>query len=198
MLSWSPRATAATACLSLLLVTACAAPPNREIADAQAALSAAEAAGAEEYAPDGYRAASDAYRLANEAVMNGDYRLALNRALESRELSQTAIRQAEERLAQVRADAHRALSEVTALLGTVTGELQAAERGRMPRRTVRDARAALTSAEADVQEAGKAINEGKYDAAGAMLQGLKERLTAIGETLAGARPAQTSKRRGAR
>jgi len=74
----------------MLLVTACAAPPNREIADAQQALAAAKAAGAERYASDTYRAATEAYRLANEAVGTGDYRLALNRALESRAHAQTA------------------------------------------------------------------------------------------------------------
>src|SRR5688572_5406 len=96
MRHWSPCATAAAGCLAMLLVTACAAPPNREIADAQQALAAAKAAGAERYASDTYRAATEAYRLANEAVGTGDYRLALNRALESRDHAQRASRTAED------------------------------------------------------------------------------------------------------
>jgi len=52
---------------------------------AQGALDAARAAGAERYATAEYQAAATALKNAQDAVAQRDYRLALNHALDSRE-----------------------------------------------------------------------------------------------------------------
>jgi hypothetical protein len=180
--------------VSTILITACAAPPNREIGDAEQALKSARAAGAERYAPESYQAAAEAYRLANEAVTTSDYRLALNRALESREHSQTATREAAEARAQARDAAMQTMTEVRSLLTRVTDAADAAERARAPRGVVRDVRQALTLVETDVQKAGAAIEAEDYDEADARLATTKARLeAALADLETGLKP-QRSKR----
>lgn len=196
----SPRATAASGVTALLLVlsltTACAAPPNREIGDAEQALKTAKAAGAERYSETDYKAAADAYRQANEAVMAGDYRLALNRALESREHSLTATRSAAEGKAQARDEALRTRAEISTQLLTVTEQLDAAEKSRsMPKSVLRDVREALTLINADVQKAGAAIDAEDYMAAQEALKGVKARLDAAAGEFETAKKAQRPRRR---
>ena len=196
----SPRATAASGVTALLLVlsltAACASPPNREIADAEQALKTAKAAGAERYSDITYKAAADAYRQANEAVLAGDYRLALNRALESREHAQAATRAAAEGQALARDEALRTMAELSTQLASVTAQLDAAEKSRsMPRAVLRDVREALALINADVQKAGKAINEEDYMAAQEALKGVKARLDAAGGEFESARKSQRARRR---
>ena len=194
MYRWSPRAMAAQLLVSTVLITACAAPPNRELGDAEQALKSARAAGAERYAPESYQAAADAYRLANEAVTASDYRLALNRALESREHSKTATREAAEARAQARDVAMQTMTEVTGLLTRVTDAADTAERSRAPRGVMRDVRQALTLVETDVQKAGAAIEAEEYDEAETLLAMTKARLeAALADLEAGTKP-QRSKR----
>jgi hypothetical protein len=67
--------------LALVLLTACGTPPHKEMDQAQGAIDAARAAGADRYAADEYNAAVQSLQLANDAVDQRDYRLALNHAL---------------------------------------------------------------------------------------------------------------------
>ena len=88
-----PWCRAGLACvLAALLASACTSPPNKEMDQAQGAIDAARAAGAERYAATELAAANTALKNANDAVQQGDYRLALNHALDSREQAQNAAR----------------------------------------------------------------------------------------------------------
>src|SRR5581483_9749899 len=75
--------------LLLLCVTFTAAcaddPPTKEMNQAQGAIDAARAAGAEQYAPEDFKAAVAALQRSHEAVTQRDYRQALNDALDARE-----------------------------------------------------------------------------------------------------------------
>jgi hypothetical protein len=195
----SPRATVAlglTVTVLVVTIAACAAPPNREIADAEQALKAAKATGADRYAVESYTAAADAYRLANEAVLAGDYRLALNRALESREFAQTAGRLAAEGQARARDEALKTMADVSSHLSRVTAQLDAAEKARSMSITVmRDVRQALTLINADVQKAGAAINDEDYMAAQEALKTVKLRLDTASGEIESARKVQRARRR---
>src|SRR5689334_21875245 len=104
---WLPCAT-----LTLTLaVAACGDPPDKEIQQAQGAIDAAKAAGAEQYAPDEYAAAQKALKDASDAVSDHDYRLALNHALDAREHAQTAAKQAGDGKAAARGEADRVLRD---------------------------------------------------------------------------------------
>src|SRR5438034_1116223 len=98
------RALSALALLASLSSAACGAPPDKELQQAQSAIEAARAAGADRFAVEEFLAAQNALARANEAVAQRDYRLALNHALDARERAQTATRDASGRVAAARKD----------------------------------------------------------------------------------------------
>jgi hypothetical protein len=182
--------------LAALLVSACAEPPNKEMDQAQGAIDAARAAGADRYAAATYTAAVDALKYANEAVALGDYRLALNHALESREQAQNAAREAAETRARRRGEVEREMAEVGALLAQAGTRIEAARKTpRLPRRVVAEAARAVAALDADVQKAGEAIRAEDYEAASATLTGVKERITEAMATIEPPAPSQTPRRR---
>ena len=99
---------------------------------AQGAIDAARAAGADRYATEEYQAAVEALKQAQEAVTQRDYRLALNHALDSRERAQTAAKEAAGQQVTLRSGAERRLGEVTAMLAQANQRLAAAESARAP------------------------------------------------------------------
>jgi len=129
---------------------------------AQGAIDAARAAGADRYATEQYGAAVTSLASAEEAVAQRDYRLALNHALESRDRAQNAAKEAASQQAALRSAAERRLGEVTALLDQGRQRFAAAETARIPRRSLTAARAAIAEAESSLQKAGTDIQEGNY------------------------------------
>lgn len=129
---------------------------------AQGAIDAARAAGADRYAADQYRGAVQALASAHTAVEQRDYRLALNHALDSRERAQSAAKEAASQQGVLRSSAERRLGEVTALLDQTRQKLKAAETARVPRRSLVIARSAVGDAEGALQKAGTEIQQGNY------------------------------------
>lgn len=150
------------AALLWALLIACAAPPTREMDQAQGSIDAARAAGADRYATEQYEAAVKALQNAENAVRQRDYRLALNYALDSRDRAQRAAKEAATQQALQRSAAERRLGEVTASLDRAKQRLKAAEGVRVPRRSLAAARTAIAEAEALMQKAGTAIQEDNY------------------------------------
>ena len=181
--------------VTLVVLPACAEPPNKEINQAQGALDTARAAGAEQYAPQEYRAAADALKAANDAVTQRDYRLALNNALDSRERAQNAARTAAETRARVRGEVERAMAEVAALLAQANARVATAAKSRSPRRTLREAQQLLARVNDDVQKAGAAMNAEDYAPAQPALIGIKERLGRVMYLLDQPQATQSSRRR---
>jgi hypothetical protein len=190
----SSRARLVVLSAALLTTLACTAPPNREIGDAEAALKGAKAAGAEQYAPESYAEAAEAYRLANEAVLAGDYRLALSRALESREHSQSATRESADVHARTRDEVLRSMTDVATLLARAGAELESAERRRVPRPLIREVRDTLALVDADVQKASAAIDQQDFVSAKGTLADVKARLDKALASLTSNRPVQPPKR----
>jgi HAMP domain-containing protein len=166
---------AVLACLLLVLATACTSPPNKEMDQAQGAIDAARAAGADRYAPAEYAAATSALKNASDAVAQGDYRLALNHAIDSREQAQNAARVAADTRAKVRGDAERSLAEVNALMTQVNAWIASPAAARTPR-TRRTAQQVVTTSTAVVQKAGSAMQAEDYAGAQKLLTETKERL----------------------
>ena len=129
---------------------------------AQGAIDAARAAGADRYATEQYEAAVKALESAHTAVEQRDYRLALSQALDSRDRAQNAAKEAASQQAVLRSGAERRLGQVTALLDQSRRRLIAAEAARIPRRSLAAARAAIGDAEISLQKAGTDIQEGNY------------------------------------
>ena len=147
---------------SLSLSIACATPPTREMDQAQGAIDAARAAGADRFAVEQYEAAVKALESAQQAVGQRDYRLALNYALDSRDRAQRSAKEAATQQAVLRSASERRLSEVTALLDRAEQQLKTADAARLPRRATTAPRAAIADAEASLQKAGTSIQEGNY------------------------------------
>jgi hypothetical protein len=167
----------APAILTLALIAAaCAEPPNTEMDQAQGALDAARAAGAEQYAPEEYRAAADALKRSQDAVAQSDYRLALNHALDSRERAQNAARLAADGKAQVRGEADRILLEVTGPIVQANARLEAARRARVPRRLLAAPAQEVATISEEVQKAREMLGAGNYLEARDLLQALKLRM----------------------
>jgi hypothetical protein len=148
--------------ISLLLASACSDPPSKEMHQAQGAIDAAKAAGAEQYAADELKAAVDALARADVAVSARDFRLALSHALDSRERAQDAAKAAVDGRAKARGDAERVLAETTALVDRAETRLKTADSGKLPRRTTEGVQRAVTTARTALQEARTALEQEDY------------------------------------
>ena len=180
--------------LAALFVAACGSPPHKEMDQAQGAIDAARAVGADRYATTEFEAATASLKLANDAVAQRDYRLALNHALESRDHAQNAAREAADTRARIRGEVERSMAEVAGLLAQANGAIAAAEKARIPRRTLTEAREALAEVNSDVQEAGAAMKADDYMAAQPSMAGIKERIEKVIASLDAAMT-QSSRRR---
>jgi hypothetical protein len=166
-----------TCLVAAVLVAGCGDPPNKEMDQAQGAIDAARAAGADRYAATEYTAATDALKRAQDAVAQRDYRQALNEALDSREHAQNAAREAADTKAQLRGEVERDMAQIASLIAEANTRLNAATRARVPRRTVDGPRRELAAVDESVQKAGAAMRADDYLAARTALQGVKERIT---------------------
>lgn len=189
MTRWLPAACV----LAALVITACGDPPNKEMDQAQGAIDAARAAGADRYAATEYTAATGALKRSQDAVALRDYRQALNEALDSREHAQNAAREAADTKAQVRGEVERDMAQIAALIAEANMRLAAATRARVPRRVLDGPRQALAAVDESVQKAGEAMKADDYLSAKAVLQGVKERITQAMSAL-GPPAAQSSRR----
>lgn len=178
-----------------LLLSACAEPPNKEMDQAQGAIDAARAAGADEYAGEQLNAAVTALKQSRDAVTQRDYRSALNYALESRDRAQNAAKQASEQRATVRGQVERALADLNALLARADRRVTLAEANRAPRRTITATKNVLAPARAAVQKASLAVARGEYAAAQRGLQGIEARVTAAIAEIEAATPARSGRAR---
>jgi len=129
---------------------------------AEGAIEAARAVGAEQYARDEFAAAQDLLKRAGEAVAQRDYRLALNYALDSREQAQNAARLAADGKAIARVEADRATSALVAALAALQSRLKAAGAGRIPPRTLAGLKNTVADGDRRLQEARTAMERGDY------------------------------------
>ena len=182
--------------IASLMFPACGGdPPDKEIQQAQGAIDAAKAVGAEQYARDEYAAAQTALKNANDAVEQRDYRLALNHALDARDRAKTAARQAADRKASARVDADRAIGAATRVLADAQARVKAAEAARTAARTLNDVRRTLTSAERQLQKARASFDGGDYPAAVQSANAALSQMQAIARTLEGTATSGAHRRR---
>ena len=150
------------AVLAAMAGAACGDPPDKEMQQAQGAIDAARAAGADQYATAEFTAAEDALKRSRDAVDQRDYRQALNNALDARERAQAAAKESVNSKAIARADATKAIAESDAALHDSRAKLKAAETARVAVRTVSNGRKAIDAGESAVQEARTAFEKEDY------------------------------------
>jgi hypothetical protein len=162
----SRAAVEAALIVAVLVAPACGGnPPEKEIQQAQSAVDAARAAGAEQYASDDYKAAADALKQCREAVSQRDYRLALNHAIESRERALIAVKEATDQKSKVRTESERALADGMQALALAHDRLKAAVAGRVAPRTLQQPRKMIAAAEASVQKSRAAMSREDFGTA---------------------------------
>lgn len=165
--------------LALFMTIGCGGePPEKEMQQAQGALDAAQAAGADTYAADEFAAARKALDNAHQAVAQRDYRLALDRALDSRERAQNAAREAADGKATARSTAERALEHAQKELDTAVARLAAVEAGKGSARRLAGPRNMLDTVTASLQEARALFQAGDYLAVPARAAAATASLTA--------------------
>ena len=170
------RKSASTCLLLVLLASGCAEPPNKEMDQAQGAIDAAQAAGADTYATSEYFSATEALNNANIAVTDNDHRLALSYALESREHAKNAARNAADAKARVRVEVDHASTELAALLAESWTILDAVGREDASRAQLEQVVSDLTAAETRLQEAGEAVEMGDYLNASVAFEGARTQI----------------------
>ena len=180
--------------VAVLVAISCAEPPHKEMDQAQGAIDAARAAGAEQYAATEYAAATQALKQANDAVTGRDYRLALNYALESREQAQNAARTAADTRAKLRGDVERSIAEAKALITQARARLEGPASAQIPRNARRNSQQRLKQLEGDLQKADAALQAEKYMEADRLLTGVKQQIQSILTTLSRGSSSQSPRR----
>ena len=180
----------------LVFSVACAEPPNKEMNQAQGAIDAARAAGADRFAAGEFKEAQDALRRSEDAVVAGDYRQALNHALDSRERAQNAAKLAVDGRADARGQAERTIAEVATLLAQAQGQLKDPDVVRLNPRLLKGPRSTVASSEKMVQEARAALAAEDYAQVPLALNGAAHQLrAAMNEIDAAVSPRPIPKRR---
>ena len=181
------------ASLFLVCALACGAPPSKELHQAQGAIDAARAAGADDYAREDYDAAVTALARAEQAVSERDYRLALSQALDSRERAQAAAKLAASQKAQVRSEAERLLAQVTSIVA-VAADRVAADGAKTPTAAIATLEDAIASARTALDDAGKALASEDYLEARRRLEGVGVALNAAMQALPAPAPPRPARR----
>jgi hypothetical protein len=183
---------------ALAFCAACSEPPQKEIDTAQRAIDAARAAGAEQYAKDAYTAATAALQTARAAAAQGDYRLALSRALDARERAQDAAKATADAKGRERTGAERAVTDATNALQELQQKIKTAATAGVPPRDLKPVQTAAESAAASLQKARAAMSQGKWNQAEAAVAAVAEDIAAKSRALddqINARAGKTTKRR---
>ena len=157
-----PFLSAALAILLALLTTACSEPPYKEMHQAQGALDAARAAGAETFANAEFRDAQQALDQSQQAVAQRDYRLALRYALDARERAQEAARAAADHKAEARGLAERAVLAAETAVRDAETRIETARAARARTRDLAPARGAMENARNALQKARAAMGKEAY------------------------------------
>jgi hypothetical protein len=162
----------------IVLAAACAEPPAKEMHQAEGAIEAARAAGAEQYAADELKLAVDGLVKYEEAVAARDFRLALAHALDSRERAQNAAKMAVDGRARARGDAERELAEAVAMVQRAETRLREPEVAKLPRRTLAPFEKAIAATSASLQEARTALQQEEYVQVGTITVRVTEQIQA--------------------
>jgi hypothetical protein len=162
--------------LSLTLTAACEDPPSRELHQAQGAIDAARAAGAETYATAELTAATTALDRARTAVDQSDYRQALSQALEARDQARAAARRAADEQARVRSDVDARVRDAEATIESLTRRLAEPDVARLPRQS-------LVAPEAGLERARQQLVAVRASLAAGDLLKAREGVLALGPVL---------------
>lgn len=169
----------------ILIVASCARPPGPQTEQAEAALEAAEAAGAQKYAPDAWNKAKQAMERMNAELAAQDKKFSLFRTFKkARTLAEEATTSANQ--AKVEADKNIAKlrSDVTTMIAELKSTLQSArtQLSRLPSSTAvgtANLRSRLNEAGRLLDQAQAELNAEQIDSAMASTGGARENIMSV-------------------
>jgi hypothetical protein len=165
---------------------------------AQGAIDAARAAGADQFARQEYDAAVQALEKSRAAVALRDYRQALSYALDARERAQAAARLGADEKARVRAEIDRALHTAEIALDRARVAWKEARSARVAARQLAGPQAEIDTADDKLRAARAAIERDDYAAARKAIDGVAARLDTLVSEIDAAVAARASRRPGRR
>ena len=171
------------------LATGCAKPPTVEMADAENAVTAAEGAGAAEYAPQEFRTAQDTLADARAKMDAKDYKAALAGALDAKgkaETAQTAIASGRE---TAKAQAMRAITLVQEKLKKLKASV-----GKTKGASAAKLKSSLAAIESDWTKVMEETMNGNFTKVNASIPGILNRIDDLEKKVQGpAKPAAKAK-----
>jgi hypothetical protein len=193
------KSTAALLGVAFLIVTlmGCAARPQAELDAAQAALTTAQEAGAEEYVTELYQDAQDSLAAAQEELGRQDARLSVSRDYErathllqeSARLAGEATARVDERREEVRLEVNDLIADAQDALVQTQQLIAQAPRNNVGQVSLVSIQEDTASAEATLNEAIAAQAEGRYTLASELAQAALDQanilIDELNETLAG-------------
>jgi len=180
--------------LLLLLLTGCSEPPQKEIDEAQSAIDAARAAGADKYLPDEFSAAAATLQKSHAAVDQRDYRQALSYAIDARQRAINASKAVIDARARAKQDAEALLREATTRADRLEALIKAAGEAHVSPRDLHPVRLALADARNVLQEARSSLDARQFLEASASVKAVREKLDAATKELTSIpSPAKTGK-----
>jgi predicted S18 family serine protease len=182
----------------LLLAAGCSEPPQKEIDQAQSAIDAARAGGADKYAAEEYSGATATLQKARESVEQRDYRQALSYALDARQRALEASHVVPEARARAKVAAEQAFKATADQAARLEAAIRGAEALKVPARELRASRQALGAARSSLQEARILLDRGNYAEAAAALPPVREKLELATKTVTSIPPPPKRKRSGKR
>jgi hypothetical protein len=144
-----------------LCLAACAEPPQKEIAAAEASLAAARKAGAGQFAPERLKEAETALETLRSRVEAKDYRGALSAASDAADRANEARRAAETAKAAARIAAETALTAARAVLDEVKAVRREATEAKVPDRVFASLQPAAEAAQKSLETASSALDRGE-------------------------------------
>jgi hypothetical protein len=128
-------------------------------------------------------------------VTQGDYRLALSRALDASERAQQSARLAADGKARARSEAETGIAATATAIQQVRSAIKAAESARVPAAVLAPARQSASSGDSALQKARALLKREQYLEARDALKGVNEKVHAQIAALDEAQKARGSRRR---
>ena len=185
-----------------VVVTGCSKAPEAELAASEQAMSNAQMAEAEAYAPASYRQALDSLNAAKVEIQNQDSKFALFRGygrskeilVAAKGLADKAVTDAQAAKEQVRLEDANLMTNIDGLLITTREALAKAPRGKGTKADLDLIAADLASVETAYQAAVVDFNAGKYLAAKPKLEAAVNQLNRINADIEAAKAKASGKR----
>jgi hypothetical protein len=178
----------------LAAMVGCSKPPEAEMAHANSSMAAAQAAEAETYVPDSFRAANDSLNAANALKTEQDSKFALFRSygkskdlfVKSAEMFDNVATEAAAEKERVHQQVVQMLTDAKALIDSANAALAKAPRGKGSKADIELIKNDLATVMTQVTDAEGSINTGKYMVAKGQIESLVAKTRSIMDEIAAA------------